>query len=194
VSELNGIILGLEEQSYHSHPALSSTQARLLLESPARYDYARKHPQQHKDAYDLGTAVHTEVLGTGTRAIAYPPEHLTPSGAVSTKKETVSWLADERAAGKIILTEAELRKVNGMAQAVLAHPIARALFEQKGNAEASVFATDPDTGTPVRSRFDFLPDLDEKNPIAVDLKSTAKDASAEQFVKTVLNFGYDGSP
>jgi hypothetical protein len=191
MSDLNGLVLDLDETTYHAHPALSSTQARQLLESPARYNYARTHKQARKDSFDLGTAVHSKVLGVGTQAVEYPAEHLTPSGMVSSSKATVAWLANERAQGHIVLTASELRKVNGMTEAVLGHPIARALFEKPGNAEASVFATDPETGVEVRSRFDFLPELTYSNPIAVDLKTTAKTADREGFNKSVVNFGYE---
>ena len=91
MSTYQGIVHNVPEADYHSHPALSSTQARQILDSPAKYDYAKTHPQPHKDAFDLGTAVHTKVLGTGYTVATYPPEHLTPSGAASTKAATVAW-------------------------------------------------------------------------------------------------------
>jgi len=191
VTELTGIVPVLEESIYHAHPALSSTQARQILDSPARYHYAKSHPQGHKDAFDLGTAVHTKVLGVGHPAITYPDEHLTPSGAVSTKAATVDWVAEQRRNGLVVLTADRLSTVDEMAEAVLRQPTAKLLFEQEGQAEASVFATDPATGVEMRARFDFLPNLNSRNPIAVDLKTTGKEASPEGFVKSVLNFGYD---
>lgn len=54
-----------------------------------------------------------------------------------------------------------------------------------------MFAKDAQTGAQSRCRYDFLPDLDGPQPIAWDLKTTAKSASAEEFTKTVLNLGYD---
>jgi len=179
------IVLDLPEAEYHAHPALSSTGARLLLDSPARFHYAQSHPQPHKDAFDLGTAVHTKALGVGANVITYPEEHLTPSGAVSTKAATVAWAEEQRAAGKVLISPDRASLVDGMAEAVLAHPTARALFEQDGNAEASVFATDPDTGVELRARFDY------RAAINVDLKTTSKEASPDGFIKSVMNFGYD---
>jgi len=186
----SGIVRDLPEHVYHSQPALSSTGARLLLDSPARFHHAQNHPQPHKDAYDLGTAVHSRVLGTGTIAVAYPAEHLTPSGAVSTKQATVEWVAEQRALGQILLTATQLEQVNGMSESVLAQPQARALFEQSGIAEASVFATDPATGVKMRARFDYLPDFTVTDPWSVDLKTTGKSAAPHEFLKTVANFGY----
>jgi len=190
MSDLQGVVKDLDETTYHAHHALSSTGARLLLDSPARFHHAQHNPQPHKDAYDLGTAVHSRVLGTGTLAVAYPDEHLTPSGAVSTKAATVEWVAGQRAAGQILLTATQLRHVHGMAESVLAHPLARSLFEQSGMAEASVFATDPTTGVEMRARFDYLPDFTVSNPYSVDLKTTGKSAAPHEFVKTVANYGY----
>ncbi|MFC5930871.1 PD-(D/E)XK nuclease-like domain-containing protein [Cryobacterium melibiosiphilum] len=181
----------MPETPYHAHPALSSTQARLLLDSPARFHYSKTHPQGHKDAFDLGTAVHTKVLGVGSQAIAYPDEHLTPSGMVSSKAATIEWVAEQRANGLIVLSADKLAEVNAMSEAVLAHPTAKILFEQDGNSEASIFATDPETGVELRARFDFLPNLANNHPIAVDLKTTGKSASREGFEKSVASFGYD---
>ena len=181
---MNGIILDLEEHLYHARPELSSTQARRLLESPAKYRWEQTHPQAPKVAWDLGTAAHTKVLGTGARAIVYPPEHLTPSGNVSTKAATVEWAEAQRDAGLTPITPEQMGAVDAMAEAVLAHPMARVLFEQEGgNPEASVFGTDPDTDVPVRARFDFLA------RIAVDLK-TARDASPNGFARAAADHGY----
>jgi len=183
-----GIHLHMPEQEYHAHPALSSTGARRLLESPAKFRHAQTHPEKPKAAFDLGTAVHTKVLGTGDAAIAYPPEHLTPSGNVSTKAATVEWAAEQRAAGLTPISPDQMGEVDGMAEAVLAHPMARVLLEQDGSPEASVFATDPDTGVNMRARFDFLP-TGERTSIAVDLKS-ARDASPAGFAKAAASHGY----
>ena len=186
-----GIIENLGEQEYHAHPALSSTQARQILDSPARYNYAKTHPQEHKDAFDLGTAVHSKVLGVGSEVITYPPEHLTPSGHASTKAVTVEWVAEQRAQGFVVVSAAQYAQADAMAEAVLAHPTARALFEQEGTAEASVFATDPVTGVEMRARYDFLPNFAQDNPYAVDLKTTGKKATRQGFERTILDWQYE---
>jgi len=185
---VNGIHLHMPEAEYHAHPALSSTGARRLLESPAKFRYAQTHPEKPKAAFDLGTAVHTKVLGTGDTAVAYPPEHLTPSGNVSTKAATVEWAAEQRAAGRTPISPEQMHEVDAMAEAVLAHPMARVLLEQDGSPEASVFATDPDTNVDMRARFDYLP-AGQNTSIAVDLKS-ARDASPEGFAKAAASHGY----
>jgi exodeoxyribonuclease VIII len=181
---LQGIIPDLEEAAYHARPELSSTGARRLLESPAKFRWLQDHPEPHKEAFSLGTAVHTKVLGVGHKVIEYPPEHLTPSGNASTKAATVEWVEEQRSSGLVVISAAQAALVKGMAEAVLAHPTARELFEQAGTAEASVFATDPATDVDLRARFDYLA------PVCVDLK-TARDASPHGFERAVRDYRYD---
>lgn len=188
---VNAIYTDMSEDDYHARSELSSTGARRLLESPARFNHWRNKGEAGKQAYDVGTAVHTKVLGVGAGTIAYPDEHVTASGSVSTKAATVAWADEQRANGLTPIAPAQAARVDGMAEAVLTHPTARALFEQPGNAEASVFATDRDTGVEMRARFDYLPDMALAAPVAVDLKTTAKLASAEGFARTIGTYGYD---
>ena len=186
-----GIILDMPEREYHARRELSSTQARRLLESPAKFKWEQTHPRAPKAAWDLGTAAHTKVLGVGARAIAYPPEHLTPSGNVSTKAATVEWAAEQRDAGLTPITPEQMNGVDAMAEAILAKPKARALLEQPGHPEVSVFATDPDTGVDMRARFDYLSEETRtQRAKAVDLK-TADDASQSGFERSIAKWGYD---
>lgn len=181
-----GVVYGMPEVEYHApKDELSSTGAKLLLESPAKFKYQVLDGHRvHRAGFDLGTAVHTKVLGVGGRFITYPEEHLTKSGNVSTKAETVAWETDLRAAGKIILTPNEGRMVASMAESVLAHPLARMLFERPGKPEVSVFGEY--LGVKRRGRFDYLPD---DGGVAVDLKS-AVDASPAGFARAAARYGY----
>lgn len=181
-----GIVYGLPEREYHApKDELSSTGAKLILESPAKFKYQIIDGNRvWRAGFDLGTAVHTKVLGVGEKFIEYPGEHLTPSGNVSTKAATVVWEAAQRAEGKIILTPDQSKQVDAMAEAVLAHPLAVKLFEREGRAEVSVF--DEFLGVKRRGRFDFLPD---EGRTAVDLKTTM-DASAGGFARSVASYGY----
>lgn len=176
------IVHDMPDTEYHARPELSSTQARLLLDSPARYLYAKSHPQPHKDAFDLGTAVHTKVLGVGAQVITYPDEHLTPSGSVSTKAATVEWTAEQRANGFVVIGAAQAAHVNGMAEAVLAKAEARAVLETTIGREVSIFAEID--GVQTRARFDIYDGVN-----AADLKS-ARDASPRGFNTSVGRYGY----
>lgn len=183
MTKLTGIIQNLPEEDYHSRTELSSTGARQLLESPARFRYNQDHLQPHKAAFDLGTAVHSKVLGVGSDVMVLDFDSYRTKDAQTARDEAY-------AAGLVPMLAKDMHGVDDMTEAVLAHPSARLLFEQPGSAEASVFATDPGTGVDVRARFDYLPDFTAENPICVDLKTTGKTADADSFMKTVSNFGY----
>lgn len=184
------IIHDLGEREYHARPELSSTQARQILDSPARYRWQLTQPPRTSDSFDVGHAAHAKILGVGNQVVEYPDEHLTPSGAVSTKAATIAWADEQRANGRIPITATHARHIDAMAENVLAHAEARALLEQPGHAEASVFATCDETGIDVRARFDYLPDLNLANPIAFDLKTIGTKATYREFAKSVHTYGY----
>ncbi|UFS59501.1 PD-(D/E)XK nuclease-like domain-containing protein [Subtercola endophyticus] len=178
MSDTLALVTDMNEATYHARPELSSTQARQILDSPARFEYARTHPQAPKKAFDLGSAVHSKVLGVGYGIEVLNFESWRSKDAQIARDETY-------AAGLIPMLPHELGPVDEMSEAILSHKTARQIFEQDGIAEASVFATDPTTGVPLRARFDWFA------PVCADLKTTAKDASKDTFAKTVASFGYD---
>ncbi len=184
MNELNGIITGLSEADYHAHPAFSSTQAKRLLESPARFKWKLDHPDKPKNEFDFGSAAHSKVLGTGYEIVPIPENLLAANGAISTAAAR-AFVAEVRAEGKIPVKAHVAAEVDALAEAVLAHPTARTLLEQAGTAEASVFSTCPETGVQLRARFDYLA------PICVDLKTIGTTASGTDFAKNAASYGYD---
>lgn len=174
-----GVVLGMDEAEYHSHPALSASQVKAILDSPARfkYEYLDGH-RQYKAAFDLGSAVHQKVLGTGYPLDVFEFDSWRTAEARAKRDES-------RAAGRIPMLKKDMADVDAMAEAVLAQPLARKLFEQEGNAEASVFAEQ--LGIPLRCRFDFLPN---EGRIAVDLKTTSGLASPSGFARDAAEYRY----
>lgn len=188
------VVVGMPEVEYHAHAALSSTEARILLRKggPARYRWAKDHPPlvSPSKKFDLGSAVHSKVLGTGYEVVVIPADLLGSNGAISTKAAK-EFVAGVREKGQIPILEQDLAETDAMAESVLANSMARALFQQPGGREVSVFGTDPETGVAVRARFDFLPDLTIARPVAVDLKTTAAEATPDEFGKAAARYGYD---
>lgn len=187
----SGVFLGMDEAEYHSRNELSSTGTRGLLPeykgSPKKFQWARSHRRESR-AFDVGHAVHAKVLGVGGEIVTYPPEHLTPSGNVSTKAATVAWESEQRANGLVPISPADALHIDAMAEAVLAHPTARHYFELASDREVSVFA-DVD-GVPSRARFDALSPMDAAYMVAVDLKTT-DDATKAGFERSVAKWGYE---
>lgn len=178
-----GLHLDIPELEYHALPGLASTGIKNMLKSPAHYQHSLKH-RTEKAVFDVGHAAHAKILGVGLGVVTYPDEHLTPSGNVSTKATTVEWAKDQRAEGLVPVAPNEVRAVEAMAEAVLAHPEARRLFEG-GNPEVSLLWDDPQTGVRLRGRIDYLHDRER----AVDLKTT-RNADPREFARTAVNLGY----
>lgn len=180
-----GVYLGLPDAEYHNDivpgGSLSSTGARAILRSPAHYQHSLTH-KVVKDEFDVGSAVHLQVLGAG-----WPVDvHEFDSWRTKAAQEARD---DSRANGRIPVLVKDYEPVLAMASAVLNHPVARKLFECDGNAEVSAFAGDPVTGANLRARFDWLTDPVDGCTRCVDLK-TARDASPEGFARDVAKYGY----
>lgn len=184
------IVHGMSDDEYHSRPELSSSAARTLLPefegSPAKFQYERTHKRTTK-AYEVGHAVHARVLGVGLQAVAYPVELLASNGAASTKAAK-EWAEQARADGLVPMKEDQLQPIEDMAEAVLAQPNARALFEVATGREVSVFA-DVD-GVPTRTRFDALSGDTPNGIFGVDLKTIGRSADAESFKREAVEYGY----
>lgn len=198
MTDYEGLVHGLNEDTYHRLPGLSSTGAKKILRSPAHYRHYITHPEPPKPEFDLGSAVHTKVLGVGADIAIYPDgdgdevfEHdgvvlrnvLASNGAVSTKAAR-AFEADARRRGLIPVKRVQARVVNIMAESVLNDPVARRLMES-GDPEVSMFARDPDTGVDGRGRVDWL------NQRMLDLKTTSGDASESEFAIHAFRFGYE---
>lgn len=180
------ILYDLPEQDYHARPELSSTGARRLLDSPARFRYYEDHPQPHKAAFDLGSAAHTKILGVGSSTVEYPARFLTASGNLTTRRDMADliteWMNEQRSAGLIPIGADDARRVDAMAEAVLADTDARQVLESIEGREVSIIQDV--TGVPCRARFDMYDGVN-----AGDLK-TARDASPRGFNRSVGSYGY----
>ena len=171
-----GLVEDMPEAVYHARPELSSTGARTLLRNAAKYQWDRTHPV-YRDAFDLGSALHTKVLGKGWPVDVHDFDNWTTKAAKEAK-------AASRAEGRVPMLRKDADVVDAMAESVLRHPLARGIFEGGGYREVSLFATDPDTGVAMRARPDVLQD-----DIMADLKS-AVSAASDDFAKSAANYGY----
>jgi hypothetical protein len=198
VSEYSGLVYDLDETIYHRLPGLSSTGAKKILKSPAHFKHYVSQPQEPKAEFDLGSAVHAKVLGVGAYMSIYPDgtgdetfefdgeelgNVLASNGAASTKAAK-AFETDARERGLIPVKRSTTRTVELMVESVLANDTIRALMDS-GHPEVSMFAEDPDTNVALRGRLDWL------GSRIVDLKTTAGDASEEDFAKHAFRLGYD---
>jgi hypothetical protein len=163
---------------------LSSTGARELLKpgGPARYRHAIDNGTLGiRREFDLGHAVHTLVLGSGPEPVEVAGAGKNPEAwATNADKDAVAAL---RLAGKVPLRPSDFASAYAMADAVVAHPLARRLLSY-GTAEQSLIWRDPATDVPCRAKVDWLrPDG------MVDLKTT-ESAAPDALSKAAHNYGY----
>ena len=168
----------LDETTYHRDPdSLSASGMKLLLKAPALYRWQQDNPPEPKDHFDVGTACHSKVLGTGAPVVVIDAD--------SKRGKAWSEPADAaRAEGKVPLLRKDAEAVDRMAEAVLAHPVARKVLTG-GDSELSAFWHDPEYNVTRRARFDHL-----NGVIAGDLKTTVS-ADPKRLPKTVVDYGYD---
>jgi hypothetical protein len=176
-----GVYDGIPDEIYHGDTgSLSSSGAKKLIapSTPAEYRWEKDHPPEPTAAFDLGTAVHTLVLGAGRQPVSVDAKSWQTKAAAEQRDAA-------RANGQIALLVKDFAKAQDMAAAVLAHPIAAALLSS-GIAERSLWWEDPITGQTLRARPDWLP---TGTRFIVDLK-TAENADPASWGSAVAKFGY----
>ena len=181
-----GVYDGLDEAAYHADPvpggSLSASGAKLLLppSCPALYRYRRDHPKTSA-AFDYGTAAHKFVLGVGQPICRLSYDDWRTKAAQAARDEA-------RAQGYVPVLEPDWQRVEAMAAAIRAHPVAGQLFRpDRGTAEQSLFWHDAEFDIWRRARLDWQ--LPGSRLIIADYKTTP-DASPAAIRKHVANFSY----
>lgn len=163
--------------------SLSSSGARKLLEAPAKFDYARRHPQAPKKEFEFGTAAHRMVLGDGPDIDVLSYDSYRTKAAQQARDEA-------RAMGAIPLLPHENEQVEAMADAIRRHPLASALFDPaRGKPEQSMYLHEPSSGVMVRSRPDWMTTIRDGRVVIPDYK-TARSAHPDDFTKAIQEHGY----
>jgi hypothetical protein len=179
-----GLYSGVPDTIYHADTrSLSSSGARRLLETtPRMWKHERDNPEPvSADHFDLGTAVHTLVLGTGAP--------LVDLGVDEIRKDEVKKARDaHRDAGRVPLRSKHYRQAKAMADAVRRNEHATELLSS-GEPELSGWYPDPVTGVMLRVRADWVCWTGPHSAILVDLKTTPHE-TPEAFRKSVNSFGY----
>jgi hypothetical protein len=175
----------IPEDRYHADPidggSLSVSGAKKLLppSCPAIYDYERGHPKPPTAAMELGTAVHTMVLGTGQPIEVVDADSWRGKPAKEQRDAAI-------ANGRLPMLAEDHAKAAEIAKAVRLHRLAGALFGD-GDAEQSMFWRCPEFGVWKRGRLDWLTFL--KRPTVVDLK-TCQSAAPEEIARSVAKYHY----
>lgn len=183
-------VYSISDVDYHRDPvpggSLSNSEAKHLMPPegcPARFRWEKDNKRPTKHVFEIGTAAHAEVLGTGPVLVEIEADNWR-------KAETNQKADDARAEGSIPLLTHEYRMVMDMAEAIHRHPVAAALFSpERGDAEQSLFWVDGPTGVMRRSRLDHLPFPTDSRMLLVDYKTCIK-ADEASCAKAVVNYRY----
>lgn len=178
-----GVYPGVDERDYHADLALSHSGAKRFLEvAPKQWKWERDHPRTTStDAFALGGAVHTIVLGAGARPIDLGVDEIRTDKAKDAQQ--AAWDA-----GQVPLRSKHYRQAHAMAAAVRRSPRACQLLAT-GEPELSVWYQDPVTGLMLRARADWVHWIDEHTAVIVDLK-TSSETGPDGFARSVRKFGY----
>lgn len=173
------MIRDLTNKEYHAHPAISSSDVKLVAaKSLAHW----KHKvYKTSPTFALGSAVHALVLEPHKDLVIRGPEDR--RGNEWKKKQLAADLDD-----KILLTEGDYDQAQAIAQPILRHAVmVNYLADPSFVAEASFFAHDDQTDLDIKCRPDgYL----AESGIVFDIKTT-QDASPAGFQREITKYGYD---
>lgn len=176
----------LPESEYHSHPALSSGYARMLLnQSPMHVRHAiDNRVNTSTPSMQIGSLFHGMVLGRGITPVLYPDDCYKSDGGLNAKPAAAfrDTLTDAQVAVKL----SDMSNLMGMAEAAHNALTAIGITVNPDNSEQQIYTEIE--GCPVRAMYDYIPE-DDSLPI-IDLKKT-QDASPEAVAKSMQKYGYD---
>jgi hypothetical protein len=172
-------LLTMPNDEYRKYPAVSQSELKEILRSPAHYKYKKENPTVSTDAMSFGTMFHTLLLEPENFNVPLAPQGVkrNKDGKVSVKQEGYEpWWSDA-------LHEDTYLRLLDMVNAVKAHP-EFALIE-KGLVEQSIFWQQQ--GILLKAR----PDIINVNAgYVLDIKTTAQDAREHSFKRENYKYNY----
>lgn len=187
-------VYALPIEVYHGQPtvgpSISSSGLRTIwAQSPAHYyvDSAlnpKRVVKEDRPAFAVGRLAH-KLLLEGSDGLA--DEFVTRPDCWSDwrTKDAKEWREAQIAAGKTVITEADLQAVTGMAESLARHPLVEAGVLD-GFVERSLIWQDKETGVWLKSRPDVIP---RASGLFSDLKTTTSVAD-DEMARSLASFGY----
>ena len=178
-------VVDLTFDDYLTHPALSSSGAKLLLppSCPALFKWRQDHPEENKRTFDFGRAAHAVVLGTPIDVDVIDAKDWRTKAAQEAQRESY-------ANGRTPLLAREWAMVERMADALARHPIAADLLSpDSGIPEASILWRDHEFDITRRARLDWLPGPSAGRMILFDYKTTLR-GDLRSIEKHIGNYRY----
>lgn len=168
----------LPADEYFAIEAASNSYLKKVRRSPA---HAHDPEPDKKDTrnMEIGSALHMALLEPEKYAKTY---HVAEADLRT--DAFYKGLAKDLG-GSVVLTRPESRKIIGMQAAAYRNTRFARYMKSLGRNELSVTSTDPETGVPIKCRFDRLGD----SVFAFDIKK-CQDARGNEFSRAISNYGY----
>lgn len=175
MSHAPGIYPDLTNAEYHKDAALGSTGIKTLaLSTPAHFRWQQDH-REHKEAYDVGTALHELVLEGEFKTVVELEYDSYRTKAAQADRD------DAYEKGLVPMLAKDLTDIYAMRDSVMANPLARKAFT--GHIPEQSFFWD-ENGQMFKVRPDAL-----RPGLITDLK-TCQSADPAKFARTAYDLGY----
>lgn len=190
-------VYSLSMADYHGQPtvgpSVSSSGLRTIFsDSPAHFwCKSSLNPnaieQKDTEAFVFGRAAHHLLLGEDDFSTLFVvrPEEIEGAAWQGNRTACKKWIADQKKAGRTVLTPGEIEAIRGMARSLAAHPLIDAGI-LNGSIEQSLVWQDKETGIWLKSRPDAIPN--DSGDFA-DLKTTTE--TGWGLDRAVANYRYD---
>lgn len=178
----------MDHSGYLRADGLSASDAKLLLSAPAKYRWAKDHPDDcpfGEPALEFGTLAHRLLLQDGFGVTVIDADDWRTKSAREEREQA-------RREGLLPVLGADYAKASAMARAVRDHPRAGPILRVAEAVEQSWFATDPDTGVLLRGRPDLVSStyLEEADRLLIVDYKTSASANPKDFARTSANLLY----
>ena len=177
------IFFNLEDKAYRDINAISQSDMKHLIISPAHYKTYKEQPREETDAMRLGTATHIAV---------FQPMHFhdevvqAPRFDKRTKEGKAGWEAFQNSLGsKLSLPQEDFERCIDMSEVVRSNPLF-IKYTASGSPEVSLTADTSFPNVKVKGRIDWL---DTKSGVILDLKTIGDVADTHSIKRTLYN-GY----
>jgi hypothetical protein len=178
-----GILHGLSSEDYHGdRSAVSSTQLKRMLTSPAHFLSGINEPEESTEALLFGSVLHGRMLAPDAfdaRFFAMPKVNRAKKDG---KQRYAEYLV--QADGRTVYPEAWKEPIERIIDNTMTHRRARELFAN-GEPEVVFVWLDSDTGIKCKIRVDWW----ARPSALVDVKS-AEDVTVDGFRRACARFGY----
>lgn len=169
-------LLEISDHEYFAHPALSHSDAKLLLDCPARYRWLKDNPDRpYKPEFEFGHVVHELCFGKGGGIHVIDAPDWRTKDAKAARDEAV-------AQGVAPILIAEYEQAKACADAIRLHPLAAKLLDHLDHAEVAIVWDDKDVQR--KAKLDGI-----CGRFGIDLKTTGN-ASTTEFGHSAGKYAY----